>query len=301
MSDVATLKVFLTVAEEQSFSAAARLLSMTPASVTRAIAGLEAELGVQLLLRTTRKVSLTSAGAVYAARVKPLVLAFDAASEAVREEDGITSGLIRISAPLSMGLRLLPDAVRQFRSLHPATHISLNLSDHFVDILSGAFDLAIRISTAPTDKSTIWRKICPVPRCLIASPKYLEKRTKLQMPDDLSKLACLAYAESGLTETWTLSKDQSTRTLVAGSTFSSNSGDMLRALAVDGEGVALLPEFLVEENLRNGSLIRVLPDWQPTELWLTLYYPPYEKLPLRVATFSDFFEKYVNDRPPLTS
>src|SRR5437879_7035769 len=146
MGELESLRVFLAVAEQRSFSAAARQLSMTSASVTRAVAALEERLGVQLLLRTTRQVSLTSAGAVYAARVAPLVKGIgDAASETM-EAQGITSGLIRVSAPMSLGLKVLPAVLPQFATLHPQTHVALTLSDGFVDIVEDNYDLAIRIS-----------------------------------------------------------------------------------------------------------------------------------------------------------
>lgn len=299
MPDIASVRIFLAVAAHHSFVGAARHLSMTPASVTRAIAGLEEGLGVQLLLRTTRKVSLTSAGAVYAARIAPILAAFETAADEVREQQGVASGLIRLNAPMSMGLRLLPDVVREFRVLFPQTRISFTLTDSFIDIQSGDVDLAIRISEPPTDKSTIWRKLCPVPRVLVASPACQAAIGLPSAPEDLSVSTCLGYAQDGQAETWNLTHNGTTRSVRAGGTFSTNSGDLLCALALNGEGVALLPRFVVEQHLESGALRQVLPDWHAPELWLTLYYPPYEKLPLRVAVFSDFFETFVTVTQPL--
>jgi len=299
MQDLNTIKTFLAVAEHRSFAGAARALAMTPATVTRAVAALETSLGVQLLLRTTRKVSLTSAGAVYAARVAPLLDAFDQAAEDVREEQGVASGRIRISAPMSMGLRLLPDVVAQFRALYPQTQVSFLLTDRFIDIQTEDVDLAVRISEQPSDKSTIWRKLCPVPRVLVAGPGYLDRSGIPRSPDDLRPLSCLAHAQDARDELWTLTCNGQSRQIRAGATFAANSGDLLCSLARANEGIALLPRFIADPYLNDGTLVQVLPDWHPPEIWLTLYYPPYEQLPLRVALFSDVFETHVTRTKPL--
>lgn len=299
MGELESIRVFLAVAELRSFTAAARQLAMTPASVTRTISALEERLGVQLLLRTTRQVSLTSAGAVYTARVAPLAEALAKATEETREQHGLTSGLIRVSTPMSLGLKVLPAILSQFAVIHPHTHVALNLSDSFVDIVESDFDLAIRIAGPPGDKSTIWRKICKVPRMLVASPDFLLAKGTPQAPDDLADFACLSYSEAAHGEVWELSKGVSRRSHRAKGGFSANNGDLLARLAVNGEGIALLPRFIVEDELKAGSLVQILGDWNTPDIWLTLYYPPYDRLPLRVATFSDFFEVYVKETRPL--
>lgn len=299
MSDLQDIRAFLAVAEFHSFVAAARHLSMTAPSVTRAVGALEERLGVQLLLRTTRQVSLTSAGAVYAARVGPLLAEFQKANEEVREQQGDAAGLLRINAPMSLGQQILPDVASGFRVEYPDTAISLSLTDRFIDIVSGDVDLAIRISEAPKDKSTIWRKICRVRRILVASPGYLAGFGTPTEPEHLHDHACLAYDEDSISETWELSNAGRKRKIKAGQRFAGNNGDLIARLAENGEGVALLPLFIVEDALSRQGLQQVLPEWEPPPLWLTLYYPPYEKLPTRVAKFSDFFENYVTHTRPL--
>jgi len=299
MNDLDDIRVFLTVAEQRSFVAAARILAMTAPTVTRAVGALEERLGVQLLLRTTRQVSLTSAGAVYAARTAPLLLAFKAAAEEVRAEETDATGPIRINAPLSLGQKILPDVASGFRAENPQITVSLSLSDHFIDIVSERYDLAIRISGQPSDKSTIWRKICPVRRVLVASPTYIAAHGPLVTPDDLDESACIAYDDDAVSEIWDLASAGRKRKIRAGAVLAGNNGDLIARLAENGEGVALLPLFIVEKAIVDGRLAQVLADWRPPELWLTLYYPPYEKLPMRVARFSDFFETYVTRIRPL--
>lgn len=295
MGELEAIRTFLTVADQSSFSAAARLLGMTPASVTRTISALEEQLGVQLLLRTTRKVSLTSAGAAYAARVAPLVEGLARATEETRDLQKVTAGSIRVSAPMSLGMKVLPTVLSQFSIMHPRTSVAIELSDRFVDILQENYDLAIRISGPPTDKSTIWRKIRPVSRLLVAAPSFLARHGTPKVPEDLTTLECLSYHDQSKTETWELSRPGQVRTVEARGRFSINNGDFLCKLAIAGEGIALLPRFIVDEELRAGKLVEVLPGWNTPEIWLTLYYPPYEQLPLRVATFSDFFEAFIKE------
>lgn len=295
MGELEAIRTFLTVADQTSFTAAARLLGTTPASVTRTVSGLEQTLGVQLLLRTTRKVSLTSAGAAYAARVAPLVAGLVRATEETRDLQKVTAGSLRVSAPMSLGMKVLPTVLSQFSIIHPHTSVAIDLSDRFIDIVKESYDLAIRISGPPTDKSTIWRKIRPVPRLLVASPGFIARHGLPSRPEDLTDLECLSYNDQLKTETWELSRPGQTRSIEARGRFSINNGDFLCQLAVAGEGVALLPRFIVEEDMRAGRLVEILPGWTTPEIWLTLYYPPYEQLPLRVATFSDFFEAFIKE------
>lgn len=299
MGELESIRVFLAVAELSSFAGAARQLGLTPASVTRTIAALEGQLGVQLLVRTTRQVALTSAGAVYAARVAPLADALADAAEETREAQGITSGRIRISAPLSLGLQVLPAVLSQFAALYPETQVAVSLSDSLIDIVEEDYDLAIRISGPPGDKSTIWRKVCEVPRLLIAAPAYLERHGAPQSPEDLTRYCCLSYRTDARTETWELSRGPGQRSHKARGLFAANNGDLLAKLVLQGEGIALLPRFIVADELAAGHLVQVLPDWTTPPIWLTLFYPPYEQLPLRVATFSDFFESHIKDVRPL--
>lgn len=299
MGELESIRCFLAVAGLRSFSAAARQLNMTPASVTRTISALEDSLGVQLLLRTTRVVALTSAGAAYAARVAPLAGGLAEAARETRELHGGTAGMLRISAPLSLGVRVLPAVLSQFAAVHPQVRVALHLSDRFIDVVEEDVDLVIRISRPPEDKSTIWRKVCLVPRLLVAQPAYLLAQGAPERPEDLRRLACLSYGEDARDEVWELTRGAERVSHRAQGGFAANNGDVLAELAANGEGVALLPRFIVAGDLAAGRLAEVLPGWLPPELWLTLTYPPYDRLPRRVATFSDFFEVQVKETRPL--
>lgn len=295
MQSIKPIRVFLTVVEQGSFAAAARHLRMTPASVTRIIAQLERDLGQQLLLRTTRQVSLTGAGAMVAARFRPVVEEFDRVTEEVTRTTRPDRGRLGINAPMSFGMRLMPGLVASFRLAYPHIALDVQLTDTLVDILDSDCDLAIRISSPPTDKSTIWRRICQVPRVVVAAPALFDHVPRPETPEDLTPAACLSYGQKGEPETWTFTRGGLRRSLRAGSDVVSNNGEFLYAMALSGNGMVNLPDFLVREGLASGRLEVVLPEWQIAPLNLMLYYPPYEKLPPLVETFTDFFEAHIRD------
>ena len=288
MKDLHALRLFLLVAQTGSFAEAARQMGTTPASVTRAVAALEQDLGTQLLVRTTRKVSLTSDGAAFAARVGQLVGDLDAAMDSVRHSRDEAHGTLRLSVPVSFGLRVLPGLLTGFRLAHESVNLNVSMTDHFVDIVSGGFDLAIRISGPPSDTSTIWRKICAVERVLVTSPEAPE--AVIRSPEELRRERCLSYGLQPAGETWRLSRQREQRALRSGTAFASDNGDLLAQMAENGAGAAMLPRFIAADSLAQGRLVQVLPDWTPDPLWLTLYYPPYTKLPPLVALFSRYFE-----------
>ncbi|WP_136684962.1 LysR family transcriptional regulator [Falsirhodobacter xinxiangensis] len=288
MGEIEDLRLFLAVAREGSFVGAARALGMTPPSVTRGIAALEDRLRVQLFVRTTRRVSLTSAGAAYAARIGPVVQDLQAATEELREQHGETAGMIRLTAPLAFGARLLPDLIAQFRVLYPAVSFSVALSDRFVDSIDDSFDLAIRISRPSREVLSIWRKICRVERAMAASPAYIAAAGLPNHPQDLATHSCIAHDSEAIAETWELTAGEKTHRVRAGSTMAGNNAALLAGLARNGQGIVLLPRFMLMDDLASGRLVQVLPGWSPPDLWLTLYYPPYDRLPARLTQFSDF-------------
>lgn len=294
IDDLRPIRVFLEVARQSSFAGAARSLSMTPATVTRIVARLEENLGQQLLVRTTRKVSLTSVGAVVASRYRPMLEDLDQLGAELQRDTPRDRGRLRINAPMSMGLRLLPNLLDSFRLAYPKVELTVDMTDRLIDVIKDPCDLAVRISQAPNDKSTIWRKLCQVPRHVIAAPELFNRIDRPENPDDLNRALCLSYGD-GHAETWEFSKDTQRRTFRAGTEVVSNNGDLLFQLVRRGCGMAVLPDFIFADGLDNGQVEKVLPEWTVSPLWLTLFYPPYEQLPPLVATFTDFFEAYLRE------
>ena len=296
MEDIRPIRIFLEVARQQSFVGAARHFGLTPSTVTRTVARLDEDLGQQLLLRTTRKVTLTAIGATVAARYAPLLADLDATTDQITRESRPDRGHLRLNAPLSMGVRLLPGLLDAFRRAYPLVSVSVDLSDRLVDIMDDPFDLSIRISRPPADLSTIWRKICVVPRHVIAAPSLLDKIGVPETPDDLLSEHCMSYGDGSSTESWCFTKGGLSRKIQAGSDIMVNNGDLLYGLAVRGQGMTLLPDFFVSSGLASGEVVKILGDWEAEPLWLTLFYPPYEQFPPLVSSFTDFFESYLQDQ-----
>ena len=285
------LRIFLDVLEARSFAAVARARGLSRPAVTRAVAELEARLGTQLLVRTTRKVAPTFAGQSYAQEAARALADLDRAEAGLRALAGGSGGVLRVSAPLSFGMRYLPDIVAQFRVLWPDTRLVLDLSDGFVDIVAGGYDMALRISGPPGDKSSIWRKIAPVGRVMVAAPGLVAEH-RVERPADLRALPCLGYANVAGGEGWSLRDPATgaTHPMPVHVGLSCDNGDTLAALAERGQGVALLPRFLVAEALAAGRLVEVLPGWEAPEIWLTAFYPPYDRLPPPVARLTGMVE-----------
>jgi DNA-binding transcriptional LysR family regulator len=294
LGKVEKIQIFLSVAEHGSFASAARRLNLSPSVVTRVVAELEQDLGVQLLVRTTRKVALTSAGQHFVARAGRAARDLQEAEDFVRAEQNSLTGELRVNAPLSFGLRFLAEAVSRFQTLYSDVTLKLSLSDSFIDIVSSDFDMALRISGPPTDKSTIWRKIHEIPRVLVASPNYLAGLGKPTEPKQLINHRCLAYSNLASGVEWQFRSAKSEKQNVSPKfSFECDNGDVLADLAVLGEGITLLPMFIVERHLAAGKLEVILPDWTAPTIWLTAYYPPYDILPAKVKAFTSLIEDSV--------
>lgn len=291
-------KVFLRVAELSSFAEAARSLGMARSVVTRQVAELEQALGVQLLVRTTRRVSLTQAGESYLSRIRPLIDEFDRIDRLMGEEQGLLSGELRLSAPVSFGQRFLPGALTEFQRLYPDVVIRVDLTDRFIDILAEGYDMALRISGPPRDVSTIWRKIGQVPRAIVASPAYLAGAPAPTDPRDLRDHRILCYSHFAGGTSWQLSRRDDERVIqMPPGALESNNGDLLVDMAVAGGGVTMMPRFLVGAHLQAGRLVAILPEWSPPPIWLTAFYPPYSTLPAKVRAFTEFVEKALARAP----
>ncbi|MBO9434854.1 LysR family transcriptional regulator [Ruegeria sp. R13_0] len=299
MIELKPIRVLRAVSDLKSFSLAARELNIAPASVTRIVAQLEKDFGTQLLLRTTRKVSLTSAGATVLARYRPLLEGFDEVTRSLQRANQPDKGHLRLTAPVSLGVALLPQVISGFRLAFPNISVEINFTDTLLDVIEENCDLAVRVSGPPTDKSTIWRKLCEVPRHMIAAPSLFERMPNADHPRDLNPDFLMSYDAQGRPETWDFSGAGGDVSIQAGSKVISNNGDFLLALAIAGEGVCVLPDFITDKGLANGDVLQVMPNWPVTSLWLTLYYPPYEQLPPIVGTFAEYFESFVQDHPNL--
>ncbi|WP_310619474.1 LysR family transcriptional regulator [Flexibacterium corallicola] len=289
------IRIFNGVAKLGSFAKAARDLKVSRSIVTRYVSELEAELGVQLLVRTTRKVSLTTAGRLYLERTAPILEDLDRARDLVKTQHDSLRGTLRLSAPISFGQRFLPDILYQFQCTYPEVELQVDMTDRFVDLQRENYDMALRISGPPAGVSNIWRKILGISHCLVASPEYLTKNGWPDHPSMLKEHNILAYSYYSGGATVSL-KNEGTGEQVKVPLhhgFETNSGDLLAALASRGAGMTFLPKFIIADELVKGSLVPCLEEWKAPEIWLTAYFPPYEQLPEKVSVFTGFVEDAV--------
>lgn len=286
-------RVFVRVAELGSFAEAARSLGMARSVVTRQVSELEDTLGVQLLVRTTRKVSMTQAGQIYLARMRPVLAEIERVDELVSAQHGTLAGEFRLSAPVSFGMRFLPGALTEFQRRYPEIVLKVELSDRFVDILTENFDMALRISGPPADVSTIWRKLARMPRLIVASPGYLAAAGPIAHPDDLARHRILAYSHFTGAPVWRLAgADGQDRIFqVPPGNFESDNGDLIVKMALQDGGLTLMPQFLLDDHLETGRLVQVLTGWSAPDVWITAFCPPYIHLPEKVRAFTEFLER----------
>ncbi|WP_437707328.1 LysR substrate-binding domain-containing protein [Sorangium sp. So ce448] len=254
------MRAFLEVARRQSFSAAARALGLTSSSVSKQIARLEERLGAQLLRRTTRRVSLTEAGNLYAERADRILSDIEEAQRAVADLDGTPRGTLRISAPTVLGSIRVAPAVLACRARYPELRIDLDLTDRIVDLVAERIDVAVRLAAEISPASLVARRLADDLRVLCASPRYLRRHGTPRCLEDLADHDCITLNLEPVAR-WTLVGPEGERVVPVSGTFRSSDTITLRDAAVAGVGLANLPDYVVQDQLESGALRRVLPEY----------------------------------------
>lgn len=254
------MALFVEVVKAMSFRRAAEANGMPNSTVSRRISALEKAIGLRLLHRTTRKIELTEAGQLYFERSKRIVDEARLAHEQLGEMLAQPSGVLRASLPVDFANIFLLPLIIEFGQRYPGISFEFDLTPRLVDLVTDPFDLAIRMGEPPSS-NLIARQLARLPRALYASPGYLARSGKPKQPADLARHECLrAYAPRA--DTWTLLRGTESVEIEVGGRFSVNSVGMLQRLAVHGQGIALLSEAIVAEDVAAGRLERVLPRWQ---------------------------------------
>jgi DNA-binding transcriptional LysR family regulator len=303
MDYLGALRIFVRAVEVGSFSKAAIATNTKTSTVSRAIAGLEADLGVGLFHRSTRRAHLTEPGAAFYEQARSVLRTLDEARDAASAMEGRPQGLIRLHVPSAFARLHIMPFVPDFLESYPDIRLDVSLTDVRVDLLAVGADLAIRIG-ALIDSSLIARKLAPHRRVACASPAYLGRRPPIMEPGDLLQHNCLIYTLQP-TDHWffrheTAVEDVPQEIPVAG-TLRADDSEPLRDAAVAGLGVVLLPTWLVGEDIKAGRLRRVLPEWssmiatKPSGVFGV--YPPHRLVPPKVRAFLDFAQKRFG-KPP---
>ncbi|MEA2945266.1 MAG: hypothetical protein QOI40_596 [Alphaproteobacteria bacterium] len=288
MDRLTGMAVFAKVVDAGSFAAAARHFGMSPAMATTHVRTLEERLGVRLLNRTTRRVSTTEVGQNFYERCLRILSDLEEAEGSAGELQSAPRGLLRVTAPVSFGTRKLAPAIADYLVSYPDVSIDLSLDDPYLDLLEKRFDLAIRLGHL-ADSSLIARKLCTLATTLCASPGYLEKHGAPRTPQDLIGHNCLVYTYATPQSVWNFVDENGRQDLVRISgRFLADSGDALLALALRGGGVVLGPDYLVDDDLKAGRLVRLLPEYATLETAVHAVYPHSRHLSAKTRTFIDF-------------
>jgi DNA-binding transcriptional LysR family regulator len=296
--DLSVLQIFIAVVRQGSFAAVARERNVDPSSVSRAIAGLEEELGIRLLQRTTRQLSPTEAGMAYFERIEPLVEEMQQAIDMTADVSGQPKGKLRVTASVSFGHKCIVPLLPSFAELYPDLIVDLLLTDAIVDVFTERIDVAVRLGSL-ADSTLIAQRLIQTHYSVCASPDYLKRAKRLEEPIDIEHHNCLLFPLAGFRSRW-IFKDPNgelSEVPVSGRTVIS-SAMALQQCAIAGMGLALLPNWLIDENLKAGDLINVLPNYEvtatdfSTAVWLV--YPSRTYIPLKVRVFIDFLKRSIS-------
>ncbi len=289
MDTLAAMRVFASVVETGGLSAAGRALGLAPSSVSRRIGELEDMLGVRLLHRTTRKLSLTQAGETYYERARDIVRAVEEAALAVSETRTEPSGVLRVTVPSSIARLYLVAAVAAFQCRFDAVRVVLSVTDRIADLVGEGLDVAIRIG-ALEDSNLVARKVGEARRLVCASPAYLERAGAPGHPGELAEHACVTFRRHPGSNLWRFRRGEEAFEVRASSPFFADDGDALVAAACAGLGLVLLPEWLVGPDIASGRLVEVLKDCSADPEVTPLYavYAPGPYTAPKVRAFVDF-------------
>lgn len=287
MDTLLNIRAFAQVVESGSFTLAAERMQISRAMLSKHIRHLEDRLGVRLLNRTTRRLSLTEAGTAYYERCGAILEALDEADLAATQLASTPSGTLKINAPVAFGTRHLYPAISDYLRTYPGIKLDLTLEDQMVDLIKEGVDMALRIGHL-SDSSLVARRLAPARVAVCASPAYLEKWGVPRTPDELKRHNCLGYAYSEYPETWRFTGRDGEHAIQISGNMRANNGEVLRAAALDGLGVVMQPTFIIGDDIKAGLLQAVLPNFAPMEFSIYAVYPSRRHLSTKVRMFVDF-------------
>ena len=287
MDRLQSMAVFVRVAEQGSFSLAARQLGLSKSAASKHVTALEERLGVRLLNRTTRRLALTEVGAVYRDHCARVVAEAEEADQAASRHSLTPRGRLKVNAPMTFGFLHLGPLLPQFLTAYPAIQVELSLNDRIVDLLDEGFDLAVRIGRL-ADSSLIARRLATTGFICAAAPAYLARAGAPAQPADLAQHNCLRYSYHAQPEGWSFSHDSQEITVRVGGNLEANNGDALQAAARAGLGIVYLPDFIAAADIATGELVRLLADWDTPQAPIHAVFPSQRHPSAKLRAFVDF-------------
>jgi len=299
--DFGDIRAYLQVVESGGINAAAARLNVSKSQLSARVARLESELHAKLLHRSPRGVSLTDAGQRFYAHMREVFLRMQqAVDEVAGGESGQITGSLRIAAPMTFGTAYLGPVLYAFLREHPALDLTLELDDRFVDILSGGYDLGVRIGRL-YDSSLMARRIAPSRRVLVCSPDYAERNGVPEALEDLQRHDCICYGNASVAPYWQFApaaEGEPPRQVVVRGRIHLNNGESMRDAAIAGLGIAALPTFIAAGALRDGRLVELLADSPPTPDTIYAVYPQTRYVSRAVRALIDTLVEAFGQAPP---
>ncbi|KAF0163604.1 MAG: LysR family transcriptional regulator [Rhodocyclaceae bacterium] len=295
MDRLTAMQTFVRVAEAGSFTAVADQMNVARSAITRQIAALEAHLGVKLIARSTRRLSLTSAGATYLEQCRDILDRIDEAEGDLAGERQTLQGTIRTSVPLTFGLLHLTPLILEFSRAHPDIHIDLDFNDRRVNLIEEGMDFALRI-TDRLPETTVARRLTSCRSVVVASPNYLRLHGEPRHPDELTQRACLAYSLTSRSS-WSFIIDGVPHSVEISGPLTANNGSVLQEAAIQGMGIAYQPTFIAADAIRQGQLVPILKEFPAPMLDMCAVFPGNRFVPQRVRAFVDFLATRLGPEP----
>jgi DNA-binding transcriptional LysR family regulator len=293
------MQVFARVAGLGGLSAAARALGISQTMATKHLAAIEGRLGVKLLHRTTRRMTLTEAGRHYLEAAERIIAELEEAQAAVSADRLEARGTLRVNVPVSFGIREIAPLLPEFARSHPLVTVDLGLNDRVVDLIEEGWDMGVRIGQL-ANSTMVARKLAPCRTALCAAPSYLTEKGSPRRVSDLKDHNCLGYTLSRTlgSDRWSFGIDGTVTVPVSGN-LQANNGDVLVAAAVAGQGVIYQPTFLVSREIRAGRLVSLALDHPAIEVpGVYAVYPADRRPPAKVRAFIDFLAQRFGSAPP---
>ncbi len=291
MDKFAAMHAFVQVVEANGFAAAARHMGLSRSAVNKLVITLETELGVKLLQRSTRKVTVTATGNAFYERCLGILADLEEAELAASQAQATPIGPLRINAPMTFGTLHLGPVLADFMVQYPGVQVQLTLEDRFIDPLAEGFDLTLRVAQPKPSPQGVVHELAKLKCSLCAAPSYLSKQGIPQTVSELNDHSCLAYGELSRRHEWVLTNAQGEQRVTVTGALCSNNGEVLRDAAVRGLGIVLLPRFIVQKSLERGELKEIGLDSQPRTLSLWVIYPTNRHLSTKVQLLTDFLQQ----------
>ena len=296
MDTLTAMSVFAAVVENNSLAGAARAKNISPSVVSKQLAALEDRLGVRLLNRTTRRISLTEVGSAYYDRCKRILADVDEAEVAVSQSHAAPRGRLKITAPTTFAHRHVAPHLPSFIARFPDVEVQLLVNDRIVDLVDEGIDLAIRISVLK-DSSLIARKLANNVRSIVAAPEYLARHGRPHVPDELTQHTLLTYPPGNQINDWHFMVGGTETVIRAKGAIMTSNGDSILKAVQAGGGLAMLPSFMTGEHIKSGRLIEVLSEFVREDVPIYAVYPSSRHLSPKVRAFVDFLIETYGPQP----